>query len=231
MSHSMRTRSSREREGNLLFHMVLVLLGAALLTVAFFAVLPFIQALSDRERPDVVLQSVDAVNAPPPPPPPEVEEDKPPEPEEKPPELKQDPTPLDFSQLELALNPGAGGGWGAGAGLSVSLNTLGTAAEEEETTFSFADLDQKPRAIFQPGPNLDAKLKKAGGGKVYVVFTVDESGKVTEATVQRSTDVLFERPALAAVQKWKFEPGTRGGKPVRFRMRVPITFPGSRETR
>ena len=34
-----------------------------------------------------------------------------------------------------------------------------------------------------------------------------------------------ERPALAAVKKWKFEPGKKGGEPVRFRMRVPITFP------
>jgi protein TonB len=43
--------------------------------------------------------------------------------------------------------------------------------------------------------------------------------------VQQSTDPVFERPALAAVKQWRFEPGKRNGKPVRFRMRVPITFP------
>ena len=30
--------------------------------------------------------------------------------------------------------------------------------------------------------------------------------------------------ALKAVKQWKFEPGKRKGKPVQFRMRVPITF-------
>jgi len=43
--------------------------------------------------------------------------------------------------------------------------------------------------------------------------------------VQNSTDPIFEGPALAAIKQWKFEPGKRKGEPVRFRMRVPITFP------
>jgi len=30
---------------------------------------------------------------------------------------------------------------------------------------------------------------------------------------------------MLAVKRWKFEPGKRGGKPVRFRMLAPITFP------
>jgi len=60
---------------------------------------------------------------------------------------------------------------------------------------------------------------------VHVIFTVDESGRVETALVQRSTDSLFDNAALAAVKQWKFEPGTSQGQPVRFRMRVPITFP------
>jgi protein TonB len=36
---------------------------------------------------------------------------------------------------------------------------------------------------------------------------------------------VFEAPALKAVKQWKFEPGKKNGKAVRFRMRVPITFP------
>jgi protein TonB len=30
---------------------------------------------------------------------------------------------------------------------------------------------------------------------------------------------------MKAVKQWKFEPGKRKGQAVRFRMRVPITFP------
>lgn len=55
-----------------------------------------------------------------------------------------------------------------------------------------------------------------------------QDGRVTDAVVQTSSDPIFERPALAAVRKWKFEPGRRDGRPARFRMRVPVTFPGER---
>ena len=60
---------------------------------------------------------------------------------------------------------------------------------------------------------------------VYVLFVVSERGKVENPRVWQSTDPALERPALAAVKKWRFEPGKRNGKPVRFRMRCPITFP------
>jgi protein TonB len=48
---------------------------------------------------------------------------------------------------------------------------------------------------------------------------------VENPLVQSSSNPAFEAPALAAVKQWKFEPGKRNGEPVRFRMRVPITFP------
>jgi protein TonB len=57
-----------------------------------------------------------------------------------------------------------------------------------------------------------------------VIFIIDRNGRVTNATVQKSTHHEFERPALTAVKKWKFDPGKRGGKPVQFKMRIPITF-------
>ena len=53
---------------------------------------------------------------------------------------------------------------------------------------------------------------------------VDQDGRVDAPRVQRSTNPEFDRAALNAVKQWKFEPGKRNGQ-VRFRMRVPITFP------
>jgi protein TonB len=61
-----------------------------------------------------------------------------------------------------------------------------------------------------------------------VLFVVDEHGKVENMTVQSSSDKSFEGAALSAVKQWKFEPGRRNGQAVRFRMRVPITFPKER---
>ncbi len=37
--------------------------------------------------------------------------------------------------------------------------------------------------------------------------------------------IQADSAALTAVKQWKFEPGKRNGKAVRFRMRVPISFP------
>jgi protein TonB len=40
----------------------------------------------------------------------------------------------------------------------------------------------------------------------------------------RSSDRIFEEAALRAVARWKFEPGRRDGRIVRFKMSVPIVF-------
>jgi protein TonB len=50
---------------------------------------------------------------------------------------------------------------------------------------------------------------------------------VRNPQVEKSTNPAFERPALDAVRQWKFEPGTRNGQRVEFKMRQPITFRAS----
>ena len=82
----------------------------------------------------------------------------------------------------------------------------------------------RPRAIYQQQPQLTAALRKQMPATVNILFTVDESGRVENPIVQSSSDPLFEAPVLAAIKQWKFEPGKRNGKPVRFRMRQPMAF-------
>jgi protein TonB len=57
-----------------------------------------------------------------------------------------------------------------------------------------------------------------------VEFVVDESGNVLNPRVVSSSDRAFEENTLRAVAKWKFEPGRRDGRTVRFRMSVPVVF-------
>lgn len=202
-----------------------IVAGAGAFALLCFMVLPLIQAITAPPDSEMELQTVDAGNIPPPPPPPPEEEpEKEEEPEEPPPELADDPQPLDLSQLEMMFNQGVGtGGW-MGGDFDVKLNVAGGDGEGNGL-FSIADLDQRPRPKSQQPPVHTAKTRKRAPGKVYIIFIVDENGRVVNPTVQSSTDPVFERPALAAVKKWTFEPGKRQGKPVRFRMRVPITFP------
>jgi protein TonB len=57
-----------------------------------------------------------------------------------------------------------------------------------------------------------------------VEFVVDEAGHVLDPHVLRSSNPLFEAPTLRAVAKWRFEPGRKDGRVVRFRMAVPVEF-------
>jgi len=208
----------------MLLHRTLVVLGAAGLTATFFLVLPMIQAISAQKGADTVLQSVDTAIPPPPDP---IEEEPPPEEdeeEEEPPELDSEAPRPDLSQLELALNPGSftGDGWAAGISSALqsvskdSGNGLGNMA-------GFAV--SRSRAVHRVDPTMSEKLRRRAPATVWLLFIVDERGRVESPKVEKSTDPLFEKPALSAIKKWKFDPGKRGGKPAEYRMRLPMTFP------
>ena len=207
-----------------LFQRALSAMGAVMLTLAFFLVLPVIQAISKPPAADAMVRGVDTELPPPPPPPEEEPEEEEEEPEEKPPELEEEVQPLDLSQLELALNPGFSDSW-LGGDFAVKLNPAGGDGEDVDAIFSLADLDQKPRVIYQAQPVLNAKIRKKAPGAVWIIFIVDQRGRVANPKIQSSSDPVFERSAMNAVKQWKFEPGKRSGEPVQFRMRVPITFP------
>lgn len=88
-----------------------------------------------------------------------------------------------------------------------------------------SQLDNKPRTIFQSAPDYPYGMKNRGEqGEVLVTFMVDERGYVQDARVVRSSHPDFEAPTLRAVAKWRFEPGRKGGKRVKFRMSVPVSF-------
>jgi protein TonB len=213
-------------------HLLLSVSGGAALTLMYFLLLPLLQTITKPPATDLVLQSVDTATIAPPPPPLDAETEKEPEPQEKPLELTEAAPPLDLAQLEVALNPSLAGseGWTTGD-FVVNLNTGASASggtgagENVDALFSMADLDQSPRAIYQSSPILNNEIRKKAPGTVYVLFVVNQSGRVESPIVQKSSDPVFENPALTAVKQWKFEPGKRNGKAVRFRMRVPISFP------
>lgn len=93
------------------------------------------------------------------------------------------------------------------------------------TILSFKDLDGVPRTRLQSAPVYPPEARHNGlTGEVVVEFTVDESGHVSDARAVRSSDRIFEDSAVRAVARWKFEPGLRDGRTVRFRMAVPIVF-------
>jgi len=139
-------------------------------------------------------------------------------------------SPMSLSDLEAALAPGSGGGmFGGGGGFQSGRiggrGGPGGPGADMEQAFSMADLDQKPRAVYQPTPVYPAALRSRKiEGVVSIIFVVGPDGRVANAKVEKSSDPAFDKPALDAVRKWKFEPGVKEGRKVSFKMRAPIRF-------
>ncbi len=86
-------------------------------------------------------------------------------------------------------------------------------------------LDNPPRTRVQSPPVYPHEARQSGlMGEVLVEFTVDEDGRVMNPRVVRSSHTIFEPATLTAVAKWRFEPGRKSGRAVRFRMMVPVVF-------
>jgi len=202
---------------------VLASSGAFVLAVLIFLALPLTQLLSDLSKKADRIVSADPSIPPPPAPPPEPPPEEEPEKEEDKPELQQEVKPLDLSQLDVALNPGVGDALNVGNAILGFGITPDTIAQMD--IFELKDLDNNPRRIFAVGPVYPFKFKQEGiEGSVRLIIIIDEKGRVIEAKVQRSTNREFEKPAIEAILQWKFEPGTKNGRPVKVRRLQPIGF-------
>lgn len=86
-------------------------------------------------------------------------------------------------------------------------------------------LDRVPRATVRPVPAYPETMRRsATNGSVTVQFVVDTTGRVVTAEAVSWTHREFVDPAVMAVLRWRFEPGTMNGRKVSFRMAVPIEF-------
>jgi protein TonB len=86
-------------------------------------------------------------------------------------------------------------------------------------------LDQQAMPRVQSKPIYPFEMRRQGiGGQVMVEFIVDANGDVRNAYAARSTQHEFEAAAVAAVSKWKFKPGKKGGRAVATHLQVPIEF-------
>jgi TonB family protein len=99
------------------------------------------------------------------------------------------------------------------------------AAAGSAKTADLAKLDRLPRPTLRVVPDYPKELREAGvTGEVLVEFVVDATGAVKGAAPVRSTDRGFEAAAVAAVEKWEFGAGVKGGRPVNTRMQQVISF-------
>lgn len=74
-------------------------------------------------------------------------------------------------------------------------------------------------------PEYPDELRREGvSGLVMVKCSIDQQGNVVETEVEKSSNPAFEKPAVAAVKKWKFKPAKQDGNPVAIKVSIPIKF-------
>ena len=89
---------------------------------------------------------------------------------------------------------------------------------------SRTDYDQPPRLKRLIKPSYPkAAFHARIEGTVLVQITIDERGRVSDATVIKSIPAL-DAAALRCVRQWRFEPARKAGKPVATRAQAPVTF-------
>jgi RNA polymerase sigma factor (sigma-70 family) len=103
--------------------------------------------------------------------------------------------------------------------------TAAAKARAPHEVFDLKQLDQKPRLVMPVSPTYPFVMAQAGvSGQVTVEFQIDASGKVAEAQVIDSSDPGFDAATLAAINRWKFDPGVKDGRMVNTRARQVIEF-------
>lgn len=189
--------------------------------VLIFLTLPLLQAIIDAQKKQVTVREAPSLA---PPDAPEIDQDEPPPPEpepEEPPPMENNPEPMSLSALASSLQIGGGGGGPMVLGGALSDAMAGRAAE----AFAQGGMDQSPRPVYQVAPKYPTAMMRQGiSGRVEMEATVDAQGRVTNARVISSPNLLFNEPALEALQQWRFEPGMRGGTKVPMKVRVPFRF-------
>jgi len=86
-------------------------------------------------------------------------------------------------------------------------------------------LDNPAQATYQKSPVYPHRLRREGvEGVVEVSFVVDQSGRVETAKAMKFGHREHARAAESAVRNWRFNPGTKNGRAVKFKMSVPIVF-------
>src|SRR6266496_5874431 len=103
------------------------------------------------------------------------------------------------------------------AALLLSCGLLATASAQTKT--------EPPVPVRTVPPEYPDELRREGvSGLVMIKCSIDAQGNVSEAEVEKSSNAAFEKPAVAAVKKWKFKPAKQDGNPVAVKVSIPIKF-------
>jgi protein TonB len=182
-------------------------------TFALFLALPFMQVVSSPMPPGTIIIDPPALPMPAkfdPPTPPITPE----KPADEVPVMTPDKPFIPFDLLFTKVTPD---------GLDIPMRTITwDPGEVLPEIFNPDQLDRQPNPIHKVAPDVPRGIRNPG--QVVLEFIVTPQGSVANIKVISSTDTAFERAAVIALARWKFEPGVKNNSPVSTRMRLPMRF-------
>lgn len=201
----------------------MVVLGAAIVSVLLFLLIPLTQILDPVKKVDLLIREVVLAPPPPnvPPPPPD---DSEPLPEPPPPELVQVPPPITINALDIDLNAGTGDAIAIGVP-SPDL-VMQEVAQEIERMFTFDDLPEAPSLMNRPSFRFPPSLLRRGikQGKVLVVIDILPNGRAEFVRIESATHDEFIPSAKRIVEGARFKLQKIEGRYVRVRGTFPLTL-------
>lgn len=196
---------------------IFAVIGGLIATIAVFIAIPLSQKISQMldpkqpEPPEITVEPPPEMDFTVDTPPDDVVEDQQPE------EPVEDPASGDFTIDIAGLTAGVPGGF------VIEIPNFGTKGGEDVIG---GDLDAPPQPTSKIQPTYPNSLLSQGkGGRVLVSCTIDAAGKVVGTSIKSSSGHPdLDKAAINAVNRWKFKPGTKGGKPVKSVAVVPFNF-------
>jgi periplasmic protein TonB len=112
------------------------------------------------------------------------------------------------------IGPGSGPGFGPGSG-----GGMGGGA------YRIGGGVSPPSIIYKVEPEYSEEARKAKfQGTVLLFVVVDEKGLPRDIKILRPLGLGLDQKAVEAVEKWKFSPGKKDGKPVPVQAQIEVNF-------
>jgi periplasmic protein TonB len=126
--------------------------------------------------------------------------------------------------------PGSGGGIGYGPGGGVGSGSgpgygPGHGGNMGGGAYRIGGGVSPPSVILKVEPEYSEEARKAKfQGTVVLFVVVDEKGNPRDLKVMRPLGLGLDQKAIEAVEKWKFRPGMKDGKPVAVQATIEVNF-------
>lgn len=140
--------------------------------------------------------------------------------------LQSEPVIVPEPERETASQPRQPAASAAPAEESASLPSIDVPLIEDPTFYPALEVDVHPTALSAVQPAYPDRAAKANvAGSVILVLLLDEGGAVKEVSVEEATPPgYFEESAVAAFRHARFTPAQRGGKLVKSKMRIKVSY-------